>query len=176
MPFRPQNTGRNAYRYIALSIKTVVIFADTGIKHPLSGRPYSDGLQGAVGRKKPAKPLAAESGASRARAPAAPAVGSAAQTAGGAPRRPPCPRSTRRRPPAESSRCSAAASSSWLAGARRARCSSPPSRWTTNPTKRMRTTSPNRSIVTGSGRTGRHRSELISRAMPMRACWQEMTV
>ena len=30
MHFRPQNTGRNAYRYIALSIKTVVIFADTG--------------------------------------------------------------------------------------------------------------------------------------------------
>ena len=33
MLFRPQNMGQKAYRYIALSIKTVVIFADTGIVH-----------------------------------------------------------------------------------------------------------------------------------------------
>ena len=30
MHFRPQNTGRKAYRLIELSIATVVFFADTG--------------------------------------------------------------------------------------------------------------------------------------------------
>ena len=30
MRFDPQNTGRNAYRYISLFMAMVVIFADTG--------------------------------------------------------------------------------------------------------------------------------------------------